>query len=211
MENFNYYAPTKVIFGKDTEKQTGQLIKELGCKKVLIHYGSGSVKRSGLLDRIKASLDEAEISYTELGGVVPNPRLSLVYEGIELCKKENVDFILAVGGGSVIDSSKAIGYGVFNGGDVWDFYNFKRQAKGCLPIGTVLTIAAAGSEMSSSSVITNEDGLIKRGYSSDYSRAKFAIMNPKLTMTLPAYQTACGCTDILMHTCLLYTSDAADD
>ncbi len=200
MENFNYYAPTKVIFGKDTEKQTGQLIKELGCKKVLIHYGSGSVKRSGLLDRIKASLDEAEISYTELGGVVPNPRLSLVYEGIELCKKENVDFILAVGGGSVIDSSKAIGYGVFNGGDVWDFYNFKRQAKGCLPIGTVLTIAAAGSEMSSSSVITNEDGLIKRGYSSDYSRAKFAIMNPKLTMTLPAYQTACGCTDILMHT-----------
>ena len=118
----------------------------------------------------------------------------------ELCKKENVDFILAVGGGSVIDSSKAIGYGVFNGGDVWDFYNFKRQAKGCLPIGTVLTIAAAGSEMSSSSVITNEDGLIKRGYSSDYSRAKFAIMNPKLTMTLPAYQTACGCTDILMHT-----------
>ena len=126
MENFNYYAPTKVIFGKDTEKQTGQLIKELGCKKVLIHYGSGSVKRSGLLDRIKASLDEAEISYTELVGVVPNPRLSLVYEGIELCKKENVDFILAVGGGSVIDSSKAIGYGVFNGGDVWFFFCYNK-------------------------------------------------------------------------------------
>ena len=149
------------------------------------------------LDVDEEKLKEALLTVAVKGRVVPNPRLSLVYEGIELCKKENVDFILAVGGGSVIDSSKAIGYGVFNGGDVWDFYNFKRQAKGCLPIGTVLTIAAAGSEMSSSSVITNEDGLIKRGYSSDYSRAKFAIMNPELTMTLPAYQTACGCTDIL--------------
>ena len=185
MENFTYYTPTKVVFGKGTENQTGALVKEQHCKKVLIHYGSGSVVRSGLLDRIKTSLDEAAVSYVELGGVVPNPRLSLVYEGIELCKKENVDFILAVGGGSVIDSAKAIGYGVYNGGDVWDFYDFKRQAEGCLPIGAVLTIAAAGSEMSGSSVITKEDGQIKRGYSSNFSRARFAVMNPELTMTLP--------------------------
>lgn len=200
MENFNYYTPTKIVFGKGTENQIGTLVAEQQCKKVLIHYGSGSVKRTGLLDRIKASLDNAKISYVELGGVVPNPRLSLVYQGIDLCKAENVDFILAVGGGSVIDSAKAIGYGAFNGGDVWDFYDFKRQAKGCLPIGVVLTIAAAGSEMSSASVITKEDGWIKRGYSNNYSRAKFAVLNPELTMTLPAYQTASGCVDILMHT-----------
>lgn len=200
MENFNYYTPTKIVFGKGTENQIGALVAEQQCKKVLIHYGSGSVKRTGLLDRIKASLDNAKISYVELGGVVPNPRLSLVYQGIDLCKAENVDFILAVGGGSVIDSAKAIGYGAFNGGDVWDFYDFKRQAKGCLPIGVVLTIAAAGSEMSSASVITKEDGWIKRGYSNNFSRAKFAVLNPELTMTLPAYQTASGCVDILMHT-----------
>lgn len=200
MENFNYYTPTKIVFGKGTESQTGQLVKEQNCKKVLIHYGSGSVKRSGLLDRIKASLDSEGISYVEFGGVVPNPRLSLVYEGINLCRREGVDFILAVGGGSVIDSAKAIGYGTANDGDVWDFYDFKRQAAACLPIGVVLTIAAAGSEMSSSSVITKEEGLIKRGYSNNLSRAKFAVMNPELTMTLPAYQTASGCVDILMHT-----------
>ena len=201
MENFTYYTPTKVVFGKGTENQTGALVKEQHCKKVLIHYGSGSVVRSGLLDRIKTSLDEAAVSYVELGGVVPNPRLSLVYEGIELCKKENVDFILAVGGGSVIDSAKAIGYGVYNGGDVWDFYDFKRQAEGCLPIGAVLTIAAAGSEMSGSCVITNEDGWLKRGSTrSDLCRPKFALMNPRLTYSLPQYQTESGCVDILMHT-----------
>lgn len=200
MYNFTYFTPTKVLFGKDTEQKCGELVKEQGCKKVLIHYGSGSVKRTGLLDKVKASLDEAQVDYIELGGAVPNPRLSLVYEGIELAKKEGVDFILAVGGGSAIDSAKAIGYGVYNEGDVWDFYDRKRQAKGCLPIGVVLTIAATGSEMSNSSVITKEDGWIKRGYSSDYGRPKFAIMNPELTMTLPDYQTACGCTDILMHT-----------
>ena len=144
MENFQYYAPTKVVFGKGTEDQTGQLVAEQGCRKVLVHYGSGSVVRSGLLERIGRSLDEAGIAYVSLGGVVPNPRLSLVYEGIELCKKEKVDLILAVGGGSVIDSAKAIGYGVANGGDVWDFYEKKRKAEGCLPIGVVLTIAAAG-------------------------------------------------------------------
>ncbi|HJB95670.1 MAG TPA: iron-containing alcohol dehydrogenase [Candidatus Mediterraneibacter intestinigallinarum] len=200
MENFQYYAPTKVVFGKGTEDQTGQLVAEQGCRKVLVHYGSGSVVRSGLLERIGRSLDEAGIAYVSLGGVVPNPRLSLVYEGIELCKKEKVDLILAVGGGSVIDSAKAIGYGVANGGDVWDFYEKKRKAEGCLPIGVVLTIAAAGSEMSDSSVITNEDGWLKRGYSSNYARAKFAVMDPDITMTLPKYQTASGCVDIMMHT-----------
>ena len=200
MFHFNYYAPTQVVFGKDTEKKTGELVKAQNCKKVLIHYGSGSVKRTGLLDRVKQALEKENLAYTELGGVVPNPRLSLVKEGIELCKKEGIDFILAVGGGSVIDSAKAIGYGVANGGDVWDFYSHKRSAAGCLPIGVILTISATGSEMSDSSVITNEDGWIKTGYHSEYCRPKFAIMNPELTMTLPDYQTACGCTDILMHT-----------
>lgn len=200
MFNFQYYTPTKVVFGKGTEKETGRHVKEQGCGKVLIHYGGGSVVRSGLLDRVKKSLEEEGISFTELAGVVPNPRLSLVYEGIALAKKEKVDFILAIGGGSVIDSAKAIGYGVANEGDVWDFYDHTRQATGCLPIGAVVTIAAAGSEMSNSSVITKEEGGVKRGYNNDLCRPRFAIMNPELTVTLPDYQTACGCTDILMHT-----------
>lgn len=200
VHNFNYYTPTQVIFGKAAEQQVGELVKSQNCKKVLLHYGSGSARRSGLLDRIEESLAEAGIAYTELGGVVPNPRLSLVYKGIELCKKEGVDFILAVGGGSVIDSAKAIGYGMSNEGDVWELYDRKKQAQACLPIGAVLTIAAAGSEMSDSSVITKDEGGIKRGYSSDYCRLKFAVMNPELTMSLPDYQTASGCVDILMHT-----------
>lgn len=200
MENFQYYTPTKIIFGRGTEEQTGQLAAEQGCKKVLVHYGGGSVVKSGLLERIYRSLDAAGIPYVSLGGVVPNPRLSLVYEGIRLARKEQVDFILAVGGGSVIDSAKAIGYGVANEGDVWDFYEKRRTAKACLPIGVVLTIAAAGSEMSDSSVITKEEGWLKRGYSSNYARARFAVMNPELTMTLPKYQTASGCVDIMMHT-----------
>ena len=200
MENFQYYTPTKIIFGRGAEEQTGQLAAEQGCKKVLVHYGGGSVVRSGLLERIYRSLDAIGISYVSLGGVVPNPRLSLVYEGIRLARKEQVDFILAVGGGSVIDSAKAIGYGVANEGDVWDFYEKRRTAKACLPIGVVLTIAAAGSEMSDSSVITKEEGWLKRGYSSNYARARFAVMNPELTMTLPKYQTASGCVDIMMHT-----------
>ena len=200
MGNFQYYTPTKIVFGRGAEEQTGQLAAEQGCKKVLVHYGSGSVVRSGLLERICRSLDAAGMSYVSLGGVVPNPRLSLVYEGIRLARKEQVDFILAVGGGSVIDSAKAIGYGVANEGDVWDFYEKRRTAKACLPIGVVLTIAAAGSEMSDSSVITKEEGWLKRGYSSNYARARFAVMNPELTMTLPKYQTASGCVDIMMHT-----------
>ncbi len=206
MLNFNYFTPTKVVFGKDTETQVADLVKEFGGKKVLIHYGGGSVVRSGLMKKVTDTLDQAGIAYVSLGGAVPNPRLGLVYEGIELCKKEGVDFILAVGGGSAIDSAKAIGYGVANEGDVWDFYDYKRKATGCVPLGVILTIAATGSEMSSSSVITKEEGLVKRGYSSDFARPKFAIMNPELTMTLPDYQTASGCTDILMHTMERYFS-----
>lgn len=200
MYNFKYYTPTKVLFGKGAEEQVGTLVKEQNCKKVLIHYGMGSVVRSGLLENVKKALDAEHISWVELGGAVSNPRLSLVYEGIELAKKEGVDFILAVGGGSAIDSAKAIGYGVANEGDVWELYDRKKQATDCVPVGVVLTMAATGSEMSQSSVITKEEGWIKRGYSSDFGRPKFAIMNPELTMTLPDYQTACGCTDILMHT-----------
>lgn len=200
MNDFQFYAPTNIIFGRGTERRVGSLVAEFPCKKVLLHYGSGSVKKTGLLDRVKASLQEAAIPFVELGGVVPNPRLSLVREGIALCKKEGVDFLLAVGGGSVIDSAKAIGYGCANDFDVWDIFEKKQQPAACLPIGVVLTIAAAGSEMSNSAVITNEDGWKKRGSNSDTCRPKFAIMNPELTMTLPPYQTRCGCTDILMHT-----------
>ena len=210
MENFSYYTPTKVVFGKGTVEQVGALVKAQGATKVLIHYGGGSVKRTGLLDRVKASLDAAGVAHVELGGAQPNPRLSLVREGISLCEKEGVDFLLPVGGGSVIDSAKAMGYGVACGGDVWDFYDFKRVPTACLPIGAVLTIAAAGSEMSDSSVITNEDGWLKRGCNSDLCRCKFAIMDPELTMTLPDYQTACGCVDILMHTMERYFNGKAD-
>ena len=200
MNNFEYYTPTKVVFGKNTESQVGALVKEQGCKKVLVHYGSGSVKRSGLLDRIFASLTEAGVEYTELGGAVPNPRLSLVYQGIELCRKEGVDFVLAVGGGSAIDSAKGIAYGVPYEGDVWDFYGKKLPISAALPIGVVLTLAATGSEMSNSSVITNEDGWLKRGSKSDLGRPRFAVLNPELTYTLPEYQTMSGCVDIMMHT-----------
>lgn len=210
MFNFKFYTPTKVVFGKDTELKVAELIKEFGGKKILIHYGGGSVIRSGLMKRVTDTLDAAGINYIMLGGAVPNPRLGLVYEGIDLCKKEGVDFILAVGGGSAIDSAKAIGYGVTNEGDVWDFYDYKRQAEACLPIGVILTLSATGSEMSDSSVITKEEGLVKRGYSSDYSRPKFAIMNPVLTMTLPDYQTACGCTDIMMHTMERYFTNGGN-
>ncbi len=206
---FKYYAPTKVLFGRDTELKVAEMIRLFGGTKVLIHYGGGSVIRSGLMKRVTDTLDAAGIAYISLGGAVPNPRLSLVYEGIELCKREGVDFLLAVGGGSAIDSAKAIGYGVYNGGDVWDFYDGKRKAAGCLPLGVILTLSATGSEMSDSSVITKEEGLIKRGYSSDYGRAKFALLNPELTMTLPDYQTACGCADIMMHTMERYFTGGA--
>lgn len=198
MDNFTFYSPTFFSFGKDTESQAGELVKRFGGSKVLIHYGGGSVVRSGLLDRVKKSLDSEGIGYVELGGVKPNPRSGLVYEGIELCRKEGVDFVLAVGGGSTIDSSKAIAAGTLYDGDFWDLYDGTPITE-ALPVGTVLTIAAAGSEGSPNSVITKEEGMIKRGTGSDLIRPKFSILNPALTQTLPAYQTAAGATDIIAH------------
>ena len=198
MNNFEFYSPTCFVFGKETENKTGAYVKRFGGTKVLIHYGGGSVVRSGLLDRVKKSLDAENIPYVELGGVKPNPRSGLVYEGIDLCKKENVDFILAVGGGSTIDSSKAIAAGAVYEGDFWDFYQGKRIEK-ALSVGTVLTIAAAGSEGSPDSVITKEEGMFKRGASGDAIRPKFSILNPALTQTLPAFQSAAGITDIMAH------------
>ncbi|MBQ8953534.1 MAG: iron-containing alcohol dehydrogenase [Clostridia bacterium] len=198
MNNFSFYSPTFFSFGKDAEQQAGALVKRFGGGKALIHYGGGSVVRSGLLDRVKASLAAADVPYVELGGVKPNPRSGLVYEGIELCRREGVDFILAVGGGSTIDSSKAIAAGVVYDGDFWDFYSGKRIEE-ALHVGTILTIAAAGSEGSPDSVITNENGMFKRGATGDAIRPKFSILNPALTQTLPAYQSACGITDIMAH------------
>ncbi len=201
MFNFQYYTPTRVVFGRETEKQTGSLIREFGGSRVLVHYGSQSAVRSGLLDRIKKSLDEAGLFHVELGGVVPNPHLEKVREGFELAKENKIDFILAVGGGSVVDSSKAIGYALAEPEkDVWELFERKRTASGCVPVGVVLTISAAGSEMSSSCVITNEKTKEKRSCKSDFSRPRFAVMNPELTMSLPDYQTESGCTDIMMHT-----------
>ena len=200
MKDFNYYAPTEVIFGEQSEEKVGCLVKKYGGHKVLVHYGGGSVKKSGLLDKVCALLKDAGVDAVLLGGVVPNPHLSLVHEGIDLCRKEGVDFILAVGGGSVIDSAKAIAYGVPYEGDVWDVYLRKYTPVTSLPVDSVLTIPAAGSEMSDSSVITNEEGWVKMGYSNNLCRPKFAIMNPCRTFTLPPYQTAAGVADIMMHT-----------
>ena len=198
MENFTFYAPTYFAFGKDTENDTGKYVKRFGGSRVLLHYGGGSVIRSGLLDRVKKSLDGEGVSYVELGGVKPNPRSGLVYEGIDLCRKEKVDFVLAVGGGSTIDSAKAIAAGAVYDGDFWDYYEGKLVEE-ALPIGTVITISAAGSEGSPDSVITKEEGMFKRGATGEAFRPKFTIMNPALTQTLPAYQTACGITDIMAH------------
>ena len=210
MKDFNFYAPTRVVFGREAEEKLPQLIQQYGGGKVLVHFGGGSARKSGLLDKVEKMLTEAGISFVELGGVVPNPLLSKVKEGIALCQKEQVDFILAVGGGSVIDSAKAIGYGVGYSGDVWDFWDGKAVPQSCLPIGVMLTIPAAGSEMSSSCVITNDEGMLKRGVNSDLCRCKFAIMNPERTYTLPPYQTAAGATDIMMHTMERYFSKYED-
>ncbi len=209
MNNFTFYSPTYFVFGKDEENGTGKYVKRFGGTKVLIHYGGGSVVRSGLLQRVKDSLASEGIEAIELGGVVPNPRSGLVYEGIELCRKENVDFILAVGGGSAIDSAKAIAAGAVYDGDFWDFYMGKPITK-ALPIGTVLTIAAAGSEGSPDSVITKEDGMLKRGASGEALRPVFSVLNPALTQTLPAYQTACGITDIMAHLFERYFTNTKD-
>ncbi len=210
MKDFNYYAPTRVVFGRESEARLPELVKQYGGTKVLIHYGGGSARRYGLLDKVEQMLNDAGIDFVELGGVVPNPLLSKVKEGIGLCCREGVDFILAVGGGSVIDSAKAIAYGVPYEGDVWDFWDGKAVPQACLPVGVMLTIPAAGSEMSSSCVITQDEGMLKRGVNSDLCRCKFAIMNPERTYTLPPYQTAAGSTDIMMHTMERYFSKYED-
>ena len=210
MIDVNYYAPTQVVFGEYSEEKVADLVKKYGGHKVLVHYGGKSAIQSGLLDKICNLLKEGGLEIFPLGGVVPNPRLSKVHEGIALCRKEGIDFLLAVGGGSVIDSAKAIAYGVPYDGEVWDFYAGKAEAVTCLPVASVLTIPAAGSEMSEASVITNEDGNIKVGYSNDISRPKFAIMNPRRTMTLPPYQTAAGVTDMMMHTMERYFTHDTD-
>ena len=209
MNNFNFYSPTYFEFGRNTEEKAGKLIKRFGGKKTLVHYGSGSVVRSGLLGRVLASLDAEGILHVELGGAMPNPRSGLVYEGIELCRKEKVDFILAVGGGSAIDSAKAIAIGVPYEGDFWDFYT-GRKIEEALPVGTILTLAAAGSEASASSVITHENGMVKRGTLSDKIRPVFSILNPELTKTLPAFQTACGATDMFAHVLERYFTNTKD-
>lgn len=200
LNNFSYYTPTKIIFGDNTVCKIGSLASSHGASKVLIHYGSDRVKKSGLLSIVQKSLDEQGIQHIGLGGVVPNPRLALVQEGISLAKDEDIDMIIALGGGSVIDSAKAIAYGAKYDGNVWDFYNKKAVAKEVLPVGVILTIAATGSEMSDSSVISNDKTKEKLGYNSDLSRPVFSILDPSLTITLPPYQTAAGCVDILMHT-----------
>ncbi|MCQ2408102.1 MAG: iron-containing alcohol dehydrogenase [Oscillospiraceae bacterium] len=199
MNNFQFCSPTEFVFGKDTEMQAGAYIKKHGGTRVLLHYGGSSAERSGLLGRVRQSLSEAGIPFSELGGVQPNPHDTLVYQGIELCRSEKIDFILAVGGGSVIDSSKAIAMGVPYSGDFWDFYSGKAKIAAALPVGTILTIAAAGSEGSGDSVITKISDGLKRGTGSDLIRPRFSILNPALTCTLPAYQTACGATDIMAH------------
>ena len=199
MINFSFYVPTKFVFGRGVEMEAGRLVREFGGTKVLIHYGGGSAVRSGLIGRIEQSLGQAGLEYVELGGVQPNPRDTLVYKGIELGRREGVDFILAVGGGSVIDSSKAIGHGLCYDGDFWDFHCGKAKPVRTTPVGAVLTIAAAGSESSNSCVITQESTLTKRGIRTELNRPRFAIMNPELAMTLPPYQIASGATDILAH------------
>jgi alcohol dehydrogenase len=209
MNNFTYENKTKIIFGKDSENKVGEEAIKYGSK-VLLHYGGGSIKKSGLYDKIVNFLKEQGITFVELGGVQPNPRLSLVREGIRLCREDSIGFILAVGGGSVIDSAKAIGAGVPYEGDVWDFYTGKAKIERTLPVGVVLTIPAAGSESSRGSVITNEDGWYKRSAGAPVMRPVFAIMNPELTFSLPPYQTACGVTDMMAHIMERYFTNVKD-
>ena len=211
MENFEFYAPTRMIFGKGTHLQVGKLIREYGFKKVLVHFGGGSVKKSGLLDQIQTSLKAEGIAYVLFGGVQANPVLSMAREGIALCRKENVDFVLAVGGGSVIDSSKCIADGAGNPDmDVWKFHMKEAVPRKALPVGVILTLAAAGSEMSASCVITNEENGLKRGFNSVTHRPLFSICNPELTYTVSRFQTGCGTVDIMMHTLERYFSQGED-
>lgn len=209
MDNFTFSQPTRIVFGRDVENRVGEEVRRYG-KKVLLHYGGGSIRRTGLYDRVVASLKRAGVEWEELGGVQPNPRLSLVREGISLCRRSGADTILAVGGGSVIDSAKAIAVGAMFDGDVWDFYSGEAVPEKALPVGVVLTIAAAGSEASKFSVITNEDGLYKVGTGAECLRPVFALCNPQLTCSLPPYQTACGVVDILAHVLERYFTPQKD-
>jgi alcohol dehydrogenase YqhD (iron-dependent ADH family) len=210
MKNFTFYSPTKIIFGKGTEDEVGRQTKKYG-KKILLHYGGGSIKKTGLYDKVMKSLKQEGIEVIELGGVKPNPRLSLVREGIDICRKKNIDFILIVGGGSTIDSAKAIAAGAPYEGDVWDFFSDKKQKiESAIPLGVVLTIPAAGSEVSPDMVVTKEDGWLKRPSTGDPIRSKFSIMNPELTFTLSAQQTVTGVSDILAHTYERYFSQVAN-
>jgi alcohol dehydrogenase len=198
MENFEFLNPTHIIFGKNSENKVGEMTKQYG-NNVLLHYGGGSIKKNGVYAAVVNSLKDAEINFYELGGVKPNPRVSLVREGVAICKEKKIDFILAVGGGSVIDSAKAIGIGALYEGDVWDFFEEKAFVEETLPVGVVLTIPAAGSETAPGSVVTNDEGLLKKTVIHQSMRPKFAIMNPEHTITLPAYQTAAGSADIMSH------------
>ncbi len=209
MNNFNFYSPTFFVFGKERENEAGKYVKRFGGTNVLLHFGGGSVVKSGLLDRVKTSLKVENIRFTELGGVQPNPRSGLVYEGVGICKREKIDFILAIGGGSVIDSAKAIAIGALYDGDFWDFYTGKNIEK-ALPVATILTISAAGSEGSAGSVITHENGMLKRAANGDALRPAFSILNPELTCTLPNYQTACGATDMMAHVMERYFTNTKD-
>ena len=210
MLNFNFCSPTYFAFGKNTEEEVGKLTKKFGGTKVLIHYGQGSVERSGLLNKVRKSLQQSNIDFVELGGAQPNPRASLVYEGIELCRKENVDFILGIGGGSAIDSAKAISIGVPYDGDFWEIYEKHLDVDKAIPVGTIVTLAATGSEGSLSSVITNENGWKKYGLNIEILRPVFSIMNPELTYSLPPYQTACGIVDMLSHILERYFSNTEE-
>lgn len=211
MNNFTYYTPTKVFFGRDEERRVGDIVKSYGATKVLVLYGGGSVKRSGLLDRVEQALTDIGVSYVAFGGVHPNPLLSHTHEAIALAKQEAIDFILAVGGGSVIDEAKAVGMGYYYDGDVWDFYLRRAVPERVVPLGCILTIAAAGSETSWASVITNEKGWYKIGYQNDILRPIFAIMNPELLYTLPPYQMACGNVDMIMHVLERFFNPNAED
>lgn len=211
MNNFTYYTPTKVFFGRDEERRVGDIVKSYGATKVLVLYGGGSVKRSGLLDRVEQALTDVGVSYVAFGGVHPNPLLSHTHEAIALAKQESIDFILAVGGGSVIDEAKAVGMGYYYDGDVWDFYLRRAVPERVVPLGCILTIAAAGSETSWASVITNEKGWYKIGYQNDILRPIFAIMNPELLYTLPPYQMACGNVDMIMHVLERFFNPNAED
>lgn len=209
MNSFDFYSPTYFVFGRDRETEAGAYVKKFGGSRVLVLYGGQSAKRTGLLDRVNESLRSAGLASVELGGIKPNPKSDMVYEGIELCRREQVDFLLAVGGGSVIDTAKAIAAGAVYDGDFWDFFSGKAPEK-ALPVGTVLTIAASGSEGSPDAIITKADTLEKNAAEADCLRPRFSILNPALTESLPPYQTACGVTDIMAHAFERYFTNTPD-